>query len=164
MPAPSTEHVYDLKTALCTATSQILAEGGFAQVVLERETTRLKTALRYEISFDLGEAMNQHTLDNGELVYDYFAGTLRLRLVSSRRPLAPIMEHPVRELHDRFVARTLALLEERRYPYRGILAWHEVKKLRPMGAQYGFDPQFIEDFTDMAFATEVGIKSDAWPG
>lgn len=163
MPAPSTEKLYDFKTNFAVATAKILAASGFTQEYLERQCARLQATLRYEISFDLGEALNEEPLANGDHVYDFYAATLRIRIVSARRPKPAGLGTELRELHDLFVARTLAQFEERRHPFDALLSWYAVKMIRPLGTGSGFDPLYAEDYTDISFALQFGIKSDAWP-
>ncbi len=122
----------------------------------------MKASARKEISFDLGEALNEEVLINGKHVYDFFSARLRVRIVTSRRQAAPVPE--IVDLHDSFVADTLDLLAEEKRPFtEELLPYYAVKTLRPLGTKSDLDIIDREDFTDIDFALQFGIRSTAWP-
>lgn len=164
MPAPSTKQIYNFKGNLVAAVRTILVAAGWDEVRLERETAKLKQAIRQEISFDLGEAQNEAVLPDGSHVYDFYPGRLRIRITSARRPDQASALAGVRDLHDQFVCEALDALEERKAPFTtDNLPYYAVKTIRPLGTRSDLDLQFLEDFTDVEFFLEFGIRSTAWP-
>lgn len=164
MSAPSTKQIYNFKGNFVAATKSILEATGMTDVYLERTLSALKSNARKEITFELGEAINESALPNGEHVYDFFAARLRIRIVTARRAdqSSPVAE--IRDLHDQFTCEVLAAFEEREAPFTtSNLPYYAVKTIRPLGTRSDLDLTFLEDFTDIDFEIQFGIRSDAWP-
>lgn len=160
--AASTKDLRNFKGHFRAAARVLINAAGWDDAVLERELKKLSAVARKEISFDLGDAFNQETLENGLRVYDSFAARLRVRVVTSRRQAAPIPE--IVDLHDRFVADVLDLFTEERNPFtEAILPYYGVITLRPAGTRADLDVLEREDFTDIDFALQFCIRSSAWP-
>lgn len=163
MPATSTTSLFDFRTNFSEACVAILAAAGYNQAFLERQSSRLTAASRFEISFDLGEALNQETLDDGRKVYDFYNASLRVRIVTARVPKPTGGPDPARAVHDQFAAAVLAAFEECLQPFDSHLTWYVVRMIRPLGTTSGFDSLYAEDFTDVAFFLQFGVKREAWP-
>lgn len=164
MAAPSTQVIRNFKGNFRAAVAGILATAGWTDVMLERSSARLKTSARKEITFDLGEALNLETLDTGIRVYDFFSARLRVRIVTARRSDQTHGSDEARDLHESFVADALDLLAEDKSPFTAeLLPYYTVKTLRPLGTKSDLDVLAMEDFTDVEFALEFGIRRGAWP-
>lgn len=162
--APDTKAIYNFKGNFDKATCQVLSAAGCDALFLERGLKLLKLSGRIELTFDLGEALNTHTLPDGSQVYDYYNGRLRLRVLTARRQSASFPETGVREIHDQMVCGILDALEERKGPFTEVnLPWYKVNTIRPLGTRSDFNVIDFEDFTDVDFALEFGIRSTAWP-
>jgi hypothetical protein len=162
MPASSTKDLRNYKGHFRAATRSLLDAAGWSDAVLERTLTKLSARARREISFDLGEALNEEVLPNGLHVYDYFPFSLRVRVVTARRQAAPDPE--IVDLHDRFVAEVLDLFAEEKRPFtEALLPYYAVKMLRVGGTRSDLDLIEREDYTDVLFNGQFGIRSSAWP-
>lgn len=162
--APTTEDIRNFKGHFRRATKSILEAGGWNASALERAMKVMQASVRQEITFDLGETMNEATLDSGTHVYDYFVARLRIRIVTSRRQNQSFAGDEARELHEKFVSQTLDLLAEEKKPFtEQLLPYYAVKTIRPMGTRSDFEILYFEDFTDVDFGLEFGIRSTAWP-
>lgn len=164
MPASSTRDLRNFKAHFRRATAAILVQAGVDQVALERALARLKTRARLEITFDLGEALNVATLPSGAHVYDFFAARLRIRVVTGRgqTQAAPLQE--AADLHEQIASTVLDCMAEENSPYSAaLLPYYSVKTIRPVGTRSDLDINYLEDYTDIDFHLEFGIRSDAWP-
>lgn len=164
MPATSTKHIYNFKGNFAAATAALLATYGWSDAYIERESRRLKAAVRQEITFHLGEAINEAALADGSHVYDFYAARLLVRIVTARRENQSSPDSALRNLHDQYVAETLDALEERKNPFtEELLPYYAVKTIRPLGTRSDLDLTFFEDHTEIEFALQFGIRSTAWP-
>ncbi len=164
MPALTTRDLRNFKGHFRVAVRTILEAAGWSDVVLERASAKLRAAARKEIAFDLGGVLNEETLPTGTHVYDFFAARLRVRIVTARRTDESFPGADATDLHERFVSEALDLLAEEKNPFsEALLPYYAVKMIRPAGTRSDFDPIYFEDFTDVDFELQFGIRSSAWP-
>lgn len=164
MPAATTREVRDFKTHFRRATLGILQSAGATPVVLERARALLKSSARLEVSFDLGQALNRDTLPSGRHVYDFFAATLKVRVVTGRGEDQTNPADPAVDLHEQLTSLTLDALAEDQEPFTlENLPYYAVQFIEPAGTTSDFDPIYFEDFTDIRFSLRFGIRSTAWP-
>lgn len=164
MSANSTRDLRNFKGHFRAASMLAFQAAGITVAVLERSVAKLKSTVRIETSFDLGEAMNQETRDSGLRVYDYFPARLRHRIVTGRRQGQSAAADEARDLHESFVSSALDIFAEEKLPFtEAILPYYSVTTLRPLGTKSDFDVIYFEDFTDVDFHVEFGIRATAWP-
>lgn len=108
--------------------------------------------------------MNQETRDSGKRAYDYFSARLRCRVVTSRRQDQALAPDEARDLHETFVAAVLDTFAEEAAPFtEALLPYYAVKKIQPLGTKSDMNVIYFEDFTDVDFLLEFGIRASAWP-
>lgn len=162
--ATNTAVIRNFKGNFRAATREILNTAGWTDVVLERSMARLKATARKEVTFHLGQQANVETLPSGLQVADYFAARLRIRIVTSRRQDQSYPGDEAHELHENFVADALDIFAYEKAPYtEALLPYYAVKPLVTLGTNSDLDILHFEDFTDIDFAIEFGIRSTAWP-
>lgn len=163
--AQSTKQLFNFKGNFKEACLAINDAAGLTDSYLERSTEFVKQKARIEINFDLGEAMNQEVLQpGGQTVYDFFNARLRHRVCTARREDQVTAVAGIRDIHDEFVSTLLATYEERLAPFtEALLPYYAVKTIRPLGTRSDLNIAFWEDFTDVEFLIEFGIRSTAWP-
>jgi hypothetical protein len=162
MPASSTKELFAFENHFERAVESILKAAGYPAVF----TTAAQGVLpesRLEVTFSLGDTLNEHTLDSGQRVYDYFNASLQIRVCTERPADRPSLIPGVARLHEEFCAGVRAALEERDDPFDGLLPYYEVRTIRPRPTSRGLDTRWLEDFTQLEFLVEFGIRSDAWP-
>lgn len=161
---PTTRQIRNFKANFRSATLAILTTAGITDVYLERSLAKLKKTARLEVTLDLGEALNEEVLPTGIHVYDFFAARLRIRVVTARGPLEFAPAHEAADLHEGFVADVLDLFAEEKAPFTAeLLPYYTVKTLKPLGTKSDLDLVYGEDYTDVDFFMQFGIRSTAWP-
>lgn len=162
--ASSTRELRNFKGQFRSATLAILRSGLAVPVDLERGLERLKCSVRTEIAFDLGPALDQQTLPSGKKVYDFFAATLRVRIVTGRKQNQSFPGDEATDLHEIFSSNAMDLLAEEKDPFtEALLPYYAVKTIMPQGSKSDLDVLYFEDFTDIIFGLQFGIRSTAWP-
>lgn len=164
MSAPSRKQVYNFKGNIKSAAQAIIVAAGITDAYLERTNAFIKQNARVEVSFDLGEATNQEILPDQTYVYDWYSGRLRIRIVTARRQNQTSAVPEVRDIHDEFTCTVLTAFEERLQPFtEALLPYYAVKTIRPLGTRSDLDLSYMEDYTDIEFLLEFGIRPGAWP-
>jgi hypothetical protein len=164
MPALTTVSLRNFKGNFRAAVASIMDARGWSDAHLENSSATLSRRARREITFELGEAINLHTLESGRQVYDAFNYRLRIAIVTGRRPAESFPAAEARALHESMVADTLDLFAEDAAPFTPAnLPYYSVKTILPAGTRSDFDPIYFEDRTDIDFAGQFCIRSDAWP-
>src|SRR5690349_3834232 len=102
-PADDIRKLLNFEDKIETATRAVLVAAGITDTFLPTGDGDLP-ATHLEVLFSTGEALNQHTLDNGQKVYDFFDGLLRLRVASVRSEQQASLLAGVRSLHEEFAA------------------------------------------------------------
>lgn len=153
-------HNYD--NAIEAAARSVLVANGYGDSFIQGNSSDLPPS-RIEVLFATGEAMNEAVLANGDHVYDYFAGRLTIRIVTMRPDDQPSLISGVSTMHSEFAGAVRAIFEERAKPFTSVnLPLYSVKVIRPAGTRRDLDPKWLEDFTELSFAVEFGIRSESW--
>ena len=162
MAAENEKQIWNLIGVIEAAAARILEAAEVPTVLLPRANAALPSS-RLEVSFTPGEATNQHTLADGRKVYDYFeGGELRIRLATERPETRASLIPGVGDLHAEFLAAVLEAFDESRRPFDDLLPFHYVNTVRPGRHQRDLDSRFLEDFTELRFVVDVGVKETAW--
>lgn len=163
MPAQDKKQVFNFENNFERAAQSALAAAGYNEAFIEGGKSELPPS-RLEVSFTVGEALNESTLENGDRVYDYFSGRLSVRIVTFRPEDQPSLLPGVSTLHSEWAAGVRAAMQERAAPFtRDNLPLYTVTTIRPLGSARDLDPRWLEDFTRLDFHVEFGIRPDAWP-
>jgi hypothetical protein len=163
MPATSKVQIYAFESNFERAVQAVLDGAGMLHSYIQRANDSLPDS-RIEITFAGGEAINEAIMEDRTQVYDFYSGTLVLRIVTIRPEDQPSMIPGVATMHEEWSAHVRALLEERASPFTQVnLPYYTVRTIRPVGTQRDLDPKWLEDYTRMEFAMQFGIRSDAWP-
>lgn len=163
MPAQNVKQITNFNGNFQAAVQSILKAAGYADTFIERGRAELPES-RIEVSFSLGEAMNETQLRNGDLEYDFFSGRLRLRIVTVRPDDQPSLLPGVDGLHSEWSAGILATFRESQKPFTAAnLPFYTVRTIRPLSVTPDLDPRWLEDFTAIELHIEFGIRADAWP-
>lgn len=163
MPAQDEKQLFNFNENFQRAVKSILATAGYHDAFIERSNQELPES-RIEVSFALGEALNECARPDGSHEYDYFAGRLALRIVTFRPMEQPSLLPGVDSLHSEWAAAVLALMRLSKRPFTAEnLPFYTVNTLRPLGTTADMETQWLQDFTRIEFAVEFGIRSDAWP-
>ena len=164
MPATDERQIFNFEHNFERAVESIL-EGAGITAMIQGANESLPES-RVEITFAAGEALNTslHPSDPDQLIYDFFYGTLTLRVVTVRPDDRPSLIPGVGQLHEQWAAAVRQLLQERLNPFTTTnLPYYAVKTIRPQASARDLDPRWMEDYTRLNFAIEFGIRSDAWP-
>lgn len=144
------------------AVDTLLTAAEVPTVLIPRSNDTLPES-RVEITFIPGDAANQTTLSDGRKVYDYFTnGELRVKILTFRPEQQASLITGVRDLHAQFAGEVGKALDESRCPFDPLLPFHYVLKIRPTRPFRDFDAQFMEDFTELVYSIDYGIKENAW--
>lgn len=163
MPATSKVQIYAFESNFEKAVQSVLQSAGLLDTFIQGQDATLPES-RIEVMFSSGEAMNQAILTDRSLVYDFFDGMLSLRIVTVRPEDQPSLIAGVRSLHEEWCARVRMLLEERASPFTtSNLPYYTVRTIRQTATRRDLDPRWLEDFTQLVFQLQFGIRSDAWP-
>ena len=163
MPASNIKQVLNFDNNIEAAVRAVLVAGGYGDSFIAGIEQELPPS-RIEIMFQTGEALNEAALPSGDHVYDFYAGTLTVRIVTFRPDDQPSLLEGVSTLHSEWAAGVRALLQERAAPFTETnLPYYAVKTIRPRGTIRDLDAKWLEDYTRLEFAVEFGIRSDAWP-
>lgn len=163
MPATDKVQIYAFESNFERAVQSVLHAAGLLDSYIQGADVTLPYS-RIEITFESGEAINQAILTDRSLVYDFFDGRLTLRIVTVRPEDQPSLISGVRSLHEEWCARVRALLEERAEPFTTTnLPYYTVRTIRQTATRRALDTKWLEDFTQLEFQLQFGIRSDAWP-
>lgn len=163
MPASSLKELYNFEGAFERAIRTLLQSAGYADTFIQQANQTLPES-RIEVTFTCGPAVNQEVLADGALVYDFFQGSIVVRIVTVRPADRPSLITGVATLHEEWAAGVRAALEERASPFTASnLPHYAVKTIRPAATQRDLDPRWLEDYTRLEFFVEFGIRSTAWP-
>jgi hypothetical protein len=163
MPAQSVRQILNFNENWQRATRDVLNAAGYCDSFIERSNCDLPRS-RIEVSFATGEALNECVLANGDHEYDFYSGRLKIRIATFRPDDQPSLLPGVGSIHSEWSAATLDLLRESQRPFTTEnLPYYAVKTIRLLSVNPDLDPRWMEDFTEIEFYVEFGIRSDAWP-
>lgn len=162
MTATSNKQVFNFDNNFERAVQSVLAAAGYNDAFISGVSAELPPS-RIEISFAAGEALNEAELANGDRVYDFFSGRLTIRIVTFRPDDQPSLLAGVSTLHSEFSAGVRVALQERAAPFTTAnLPYYAVKTIRPLATSRGLDAKWLEDYTQLEFEVQFGVRSDAW--
>ena len=162
MAATNETQIWDLISPMEKAVATLLTAANVPTVMIPRSNETLPES-RVEIMFVPGEAANVNTLSDGRKVYDYFTnGELRIKIITFRPDQQSSLLTGVRDLHAEFAGEVGKALDESGCPFDGLLPFHYVNTIRPTRPFRDFDSQFMEDYTELVYAIDYGVKETAW--
>jgi hypothetical protein len=163
MPATDQKQVFNFENNFEIAVAGVLMAGGYGDAFIAGVDNALP-ASRLEVTFETGDAMNEGALPSGEHVYDFYSGKLSVRIVTFRPETQPSLLPGVSSLHCEWAAGVRTLLQERREPFTSAnLPYYTVRTIRPRSTRRELDAKWLEDYTQLEFLVEFGIRPDAWP-
>ena len=163
MPATDVKQIYNFDNNFETAVRGVLIAGGYGDSFIAGISQDLPPS-RLEVMFQTGEAMNEAALPSGDHVYDFYAGTLTVRIVTFRPDDQPSLLPGVSTVHSEWASGVRALLQERVAPFNTTnLPYYAVRTILPRGTVRDLDGRWLEDYTKLDFSVQFGIRADAWP-
>ncbi len=163
MPATSKKQIYNFEGPFQRAFEGVMNAAGYGQTFVERSMETLPPS-RIEVMFSAGAAINQETLADGSHVYDFYDGSLVVRIVTERPSNSPSLIDGVKDLHEEWAAAVRASMEERLTPFNATnLPYYSVQTIRPLATTRDLYPRWLEDFTRLEFFVQFGIRSYEWP-
>lgn len=154
MRASSLEQLFDFETAIEAAVAGVLASMGIS-VHSQRDSADLKTP-RIEVQFSSGSVTGHMAIVGCAQIYDQFAGTLRLTVVTDRAKNE--------SSHSVFISKIRSKLYQPAKVFtESNLPFYDVFDVQDQGLQIGLDPERNLDVTVNAYSIRFGINPEAWP-